>query len=206
MMASNQSSECPHDLGQAFWEEKWQNHATGWDIGHASPPIVQYFEQFQDKDAAILIPGCGNAYEAEFLVQQGFTDMTLIDIAPAATSRLRKKFANHENIKILCGDFFLHQGQYDLIIEQTFFCALPPEKRPDYARQCHRLLRPKGKIIGLLFNRAFDRKGPPFGGSTAEYKALFQPEFTIRAMEACYNSIPPRAGSELFINLVKKQN
>ena len=206
MITGNPHPEHHHDLGQAFWEEKWQTHATGWDIGYASPPIVQYFGQYPDKDAAILIPGCGNAYEAEFLVEQEFTDITLIDIAPEATARLREKFANHDHINILCKDFFQHQGQYDLIIEQTFFCALPPQKRPDYVRQCHSLLRPEGKITGLLFNRTFDRKGPPFGGSAAEYRALFQPAFDIRTMEVCTNSIPPRAGSELFINFVKRED
>jgi hypothetical protein len=35
---------------------------------------------------------------------------------------LQTKFGDNPNIKVICGDFFEHQGQYDLIIEQTFLC------------------------------------------------------------------------------------
>lgn len=194
-----------NDLEQLFWEEKWQSGVTGWDIGYPSPAIVQYLRQYPYKTAAILLPGCGSAYEASVLIEQGFTNITLIDIAPLATARLTRNLKSHKNVKILCEDFFQHQGQYDLIIEQTFFCALPPQKRQDYAQKCHQLLRNNGKIIGLLFNRTFDRKGPPFGGSATEYRDLFQSKYSIDIMESCYNSIPPRAGSELFIILKKKE-
>lgn len=204
MNTLSQNQDDTPDFGQQFWEERWQNRATGWDIGYAAPPIARYLLQYPDKDAAILIPGCGNAYEAGFLVEQGFTNVTLIDIAPKATALLRKKFEGHSTVKILCEDFFQHSGQYDLLIEQAFFCTLPPQKRPDYVAQCHRLLRHKGKITGLLFNRLFNRQGPPFGGSETEYRTLFNPCFDIRTMAGCYNSIAPRAGTELFINLVKK--
>jgi hypothetical protein len=55
-----------------------------------------------------------------------------------------------------------------------------------------------------LFDRTFDNPFPPFGGCPCEYKPIFEPYFTIKAMDECYNSIPPRANSEVFINLIKK--
>ena len=100
------------------------------------------------------------------------------------------------------GDFFEHQGEYDLIIEQTFFCALPPTMRQKYVWKMHQLLANKGKIAGLLFNRTFE-SGPPFGGSQEEYNLLFQQAFNFLKMEVCQNSATPRAGSELFIELQK---
>jgi copper chaperone CopZ len=74
--------------------------------------------------------------------------------------------------------------------------------RPKYVWKMHQLLAPKGKIVGLLFNRDFE-EGPPFGGNKVEYTNLFSGAFTIQKMEVCTNSVAPRANSELFIELEK---
>ena len=197
-------TQCDLPLDQTYWNTRWQREETGWDLGIASPAITEYMLQYTNKDAAILIPGCGNAYEAEFLIEKGFTNITLIDIAPEAVEKIKKRFEGKTQVRILCEDFFIHKGQYDLIIEQTFFCAIPPFKREEYAQKIASILRSKGKIIGLLFDKNFVEKGPPFGGCACEYKPLFNPYFEIHKMETCYNSITPRKKNELFINLVKK--
>lgn len=190
-------------LDQAFWNDRWKNKETGWDIGHASPALTKYADALLDKDIAILIPGCGNAHEARHLLQSGFTNITLIDIAPALVVSLQKELDQLE-INIICGDFFEHAATYDLILEQTFFCAIDPSLRPQYAQKMHQLLKPNGKIAGVLFSKIFDKQGPPFGGSKEEYIHYFNPYFHINKLESCYNSIAPRAGTELFMELEKK--
>lgn len=197
-------TQCDQPLNQAYWDAQWQNQKTGWDIGKASPAITEYMKQYSNKNATVLIPGCGNAYEAEFLVANGFSNITLVDISPKAVELLKAKFKNVPQIKVLCEDFFKHSCSYDLIIEQTFFCAIPPNRRKKYADKTSSLLNKNGKIIGLLFDKTFDQQGPPFGGCPCEYKPIFKDHFSIEKMEECYNSIPPRAGSELFIKLAKK--
>lgn len=189
---------------RSYWNERWEKSETGWDIGYPSPAITGYVSQYADKSAAILIPGCGNAYEAWFFVENGFTNVTLIDIAPKVVEDLRKKFSGNTSVKILCEDFFVHEGKYDLIVEQTFFCAIPVDRRKDYTEKASSLLNPGGKVIGVLFDRYFEQQGPPFGGSTDEYHSIFSPVFEIVKMEKCYNSIAPRKGTEVFINLHKK--
>ena len=193
-----------NQLDQSFWNSRWENQQIGWDIGTASPAIITFMAQYPDKHAAILIPGCGNAYEADWLLQNGFTNITLIDIAPKAVALLQEKYADKPEIKVILGDFFDHQGRYDLMIEQTFFCAIDPSLRTKYVAQSSALLKPSGKIIGMLFNTNFEKAGPPFGGNTSEYQALFETDFSIKTMENCYNSIKPRANTEVFINFVKK--
>ena len=173
-------------------------------MGQVSPPIAKFFESFHEKNAAILIPGCGNAYEAEFLNQLGFTNITLLDIASQAVEILHKRFSGISSIKVVEGDFFTHSGNYHLIIEQTFFCAILPKMRKKYVRQSHDLLKPQGRIVGVLFNKHFGFPGPPFGGHKEEYEQLFASHFKIVKMEKCYNSIEPRSGSEIFINLKRK--
>ncbi len=193
------------ELDEAYWSGRYSNHTTGWDIGAVSTPLKEYIDQLQDKNIAILIPGCGNSYEAEYLLQKGFSNITLIDISAVLCNNLEQKLQPYlsSGLKIICADFFELQGQYDLIIEQTFFCALDPTLRRAYLDKMHQLLKPGGKLVGVLFNRSFEG-GPPFGGSEKEYCELFQQQFNIAIMKECYNSIAPRKGAELFVKLVKE--
>jgi SAM-dependent methyltransferase len=191
------------DLGQQFWDNQYQSNSTGWDLGAVSPPLKAYIDQLQNKNLRILIPGCGNTYEAEYLLQQGFTNITLIDIAPTLVNKLKGKFKDNTNINILLGNFFEHNGTYDLILEQTFFCALNPSLRSAYRDKMLTLLEPGGKLAGLLFNKMFDKEGPPFGGSKQEYEQLFKTGFRFVTCEPCHNSVAPRAGAELFVILPK---
>lgn len=191
------------DLDKDYWENQWQNERTGWDLGQSSPAIEAYIEQHQNVHAKILIPGCGNAHEAEFLWDLGYRDITLLDISPKATKIISQKFENKPGIKVVCEDFFEHHGHYDLVIEQTFFCALPTLMRKKYARKMHEVLNENGRIIGVLFNRNFEKNGPPFGGSIPEYEFIFKKYFQIIKMEECFNSTKPRHGTEAFINLKK---
>ncbi|MFV8377983.1 methyltransferase [Flavobacterium sp. LB3R33] len=195
---------CDKPLDASYWESQYKAKTTGWDLGKVSPPIQIYVDTVDDKNCSILIPGCGNSYEAEYLLEQGFTNITVIDIAPTPVAVLKEKFKNNSNIQIILGDFFEHQGKYDLIIEQTFFCALPPFMRQKYVWKIHQLLADDGILAGLLFNRTFE-SGPPFGGSKEEYEMLFKDAFDFLKMDVSKNSIAPRANSELFIEL-KKNN
>jgi methyl halide transferase len=191
-------------FNQQYWNNRYETKATGWDLGRVSPPLQAYIDQLTDKNLRILIPGCGNTYEAAYLLQQGFTNITVLDIAPLLVAALQQQFAQELRIQIVEGDFFTHQGTYDLILEQTFFCAIDPSLRPSYAQQMHQLLVPGGKLVGVLFNREFEAAGPPFGGSAEEYLTYFEPYFTPLVFAPCYNSVQPRAGNELFAILQKK--
>ncbi|WP_115811047.1 methyltransferase domain-containing protein [Flavobacterium aquicola] len=186
-----------------FWNSQYLANTLGWDLGTISPPLKSYIDTLQDKNIRILIPGCGNSHEAEYLLEQGFTNITIIDIAPSLVEKLKTKFKNNLNITIVLGDFFEHQGEYDLILEQTFFCALPPAMRENYVSKMHQLLINEGIIAGLLFNRTFE-SGPPFGGSQEEYEILFKDSFHFLKIKVCQNSASPRAGTELWIEFQKK--
>ncbi|GAB5418663.1 MAG: methyltransferase domain-containing protein [Crocinitomicaceae bacterium] len=188
-------------LSADFWSDRYESDRTGWDLGQVSPPIQSYIDQLDDKDLHILIPGCGNGYEAEYLWNQGFKNVEVIDLAKAPLENLRKRCPEFPSDQLHQGDFFSHQGQYDLIFEQTMFCAIDPSLRQAYADQVHALLKPNGRLVGVLFNRDFDG-GPPYGGNKAEYQEYFS-SFSEKQMEPCYNSIEPRQGSELFVRIQK---
>jgi hypothetical protein len=187
-----------------YWENKYHENATGWDIGYASAPLTDYFNQLTDKKLKILIPGGGNCYEAEYLFEQGFENIFVIDIAEQPLKNLKARFPNFPDHHLIHDDFFNHLAKYDLIVEQTFFCALDPVLREKYANKMNDLLTENGKLAGLLFDFDLTEDGPPFGGSTPEYLQLFSEKFTIKKLERCYNSIKPRSGRELFFIFEKK--
>ncbi len=193
-----------HSLTAKYWDDRYLNNDFGWDLGTVSPPLKDYFDQLTDKNVFILIPGAGNAYEAEYLVNNGFNNVFVCDIAPAPLQNLLKRCPGIKADHLLLEDFFeLKNRQFDLIIEQTFFCAINKKLRKKYFEKANELLKPNGKIVGLLFNDALNEDKPPFGGSKEEYVNYFEDLFKANVYETAYNSIKPRAGRELFINLQK---
>ena len=191
-------------LNKDYWQGRWQSNQTGWDIGYASPPLAEYVDQLKDKDAHILVPGCGNAHDAEHLFQKGFTNFRVLDISPEPLALLKKRLPNLRDDQLVCSDFFHHEGQYDLILEQTFFCAIDPVLRSEYVKHASALLKPGGKLAGLLWSVPLNDTHPPFGGHADEYEQLFSPYFEIETMETAHNSIAPRAGRELFVIFKKR--
>ncbi len=190
-------------MSKQFWESRWQSKQIGWDLGKVSPPLKAYFDQLEDKNLKILIPGCGNAYEAEYLHKNAFSNVFIVEISEKAIKSFMTRYPEFPKSQIIQEDFFALQGTYDLIVEQTFFCAINPKLRRKYVQKMNDLLSSGGKLIGVLFNREFEG-GPPFGGSSNDYKALFSDYFNIITMADCHNSVSPRQGSELFIILQKE--
>lgn len=193
-------------LDTAYWSQRYQRAQTGWDIGAVSRPLQAYFDQLTDKNQRILIPGAGNAYEAEYLWKAGFSEVFVLDVAPEPLAHLRERCPSFPSEHLLHADFFDFQPEagFDLIVEQTFFCALLPERRPEYVRRMHHLLKRTGKLAGVLFQIPLNDDRPPFGGTPEEYRCYFETHFVLDTLETCYNSIPPRAGSELFLKALPK--
>lgn len=192
---------------QRYWTNRYEEGRTGWDIGYCSTPLKSYFDQLSNKELRILIPGAGNAYEAEYLFANGFKNVHVLDISALPLGALKKRQPDFPEEQLIQGDFFEHQGAFDLIIEQTFFCSFEPhiETRKRYAEKMNELLLPDGKLVGLWFKHPLTEDSKrPFGGSQKEYMNYFGPFFDVKVFEDCYNSIKPRMGNELFGIFVKK--
>lgn len=190
-------------LNKEYWGKRYESATTNWDIGEISTPLKDYIDQLKDKNSLILIPGAGNAYELDYLIEKGFQNVFILDYAKAPLDTILKRntaFQKH----LIHDNFFNHTGTYDLIVEQTFFCALYPNLRTNYAAKMYDLLSKKGKIFGLLFNFPLTEEGPPFGGSKEEYINLFSNSFSIKTLDIAYNSIKPRVNKELFFTFEKK--
>lgn len=191
-----------------YWSERYQEQLTGWDIGSSSLPLKTYIDQLNNKEMRILIPGAGNAYEAEYLFKNGFKNVFVMDISAIPLQNFKARVPEFPDKQLIQANFFEHRGKYDLILEQTFFCSFLPTKanRQLYAKTMAKLLKPNGKLVGVWFDIPLidntDKR--PFGGTQQEYWTYLAPYFTLKTFEKCYNSIKPRAGQELFGIFVKQ--
>ena len=187
---------------QEYWTKRYQEERTPWDIGYPSTPLKAYIDQLEDKAISILIPGAGNAYEAAYLWQEGFENVFVMDISEIPLKQFQVRHPDFPKDQLLLENFFRHSTQYDLILEQTFFCSLVPtdEIRNRYARHMASLLKPNRRLVGVWFDipltGGLDNR--PFGGDKELYLSYLEPYFETITFEPCYNSIPPRKGNELF--------
>lgn len=186
-----------------YWGQRYQQANTPWDMGQVSPPLTAFLQNWQNRQSRILIPGAGRAHEAAWLWENGYDQVWVAEVAEEPLQALEQRVPGFPAERLLHQDFFDLRGQYDLILEQTFFCALPPDWRPRYAQKMAELLPRGGHLAGVLFSFPLSEDGPPFGGSREEYLQYFHPYFKIFRMENCYNSIAPRLGSELFFHLIR---
>ena len=193
---------------QFYWTQRYQKQNMGWDIGYASTPLEEYIDQLEDIRISILIPGAGNAYEAEYLWQQGFQNVFVLDVSEFPLNRFKERNPDFPVAQLLLADFYEHENEYDLILEQTFFCSFVPteENRKAYAKHMAKLLKPNGKLVGVWFDIPLtgNMEKRPFGGDKNLYLSYLNPFFETITFERCNNSIPPRKGSELFGIFKKK--
>ncbi|MEM9325920.1 MAG: SAM-dependent methyltransferase [Bacteroidota bacterium] len=189
-------------LDAAYWQRRYKEGQTGWDVGGITTPLKEYFDQLVDKEVRVLIPGAGNAYEAAYLHERGFTNVYVLDFAEIPLQNFARKIPSFPSEHLIREDFFSHAATYDLIIEQTFLSAIAPSQRIAYTGKMMDLLEPGGRLVGVLWGVPMRSDAPPYGGSAEIYRELFQ-GFQQEILEPAYNSIPPRAGAELFIKLRK---
>jgi len=169
--------------------------------------MKDFIDQLPSKNLKILVPGAGNAYEVGYLHEQGFNSVYALDISEKPLHDFQQRHPDFPKDQLLVGDFFdLELNDFDLVLEQTFFCALLPKERESYAQKMRSLLKEDGLLAGLFFDFPLTEKGPPFGGSLEQYRTLFSTYFHIRKLERAYNSILPRQGTELFFIFEKKSD
>jgi len=83
-----------------FWNNLYKIGVTGWDIGYIATPIKEYFAQITDKNLKILIPGAGNGYDVEYLYQQGFKNVFILDFAEKAIQNFKIRISQFPDEQI----------------------------------------------------------------------------------------------------------
>ncbi|MDA1190782.1 MAG: methyltransferase domain-containing protein [Candidatus Poribacteria bacterium] len=193
----------------AFWQGRYESGKfidsaqTGWDLEQPAPPIRSYLA---GRGASLakgraLVVGCGRGHEAVLFAQNGW-DVVGIDFAPAAI-----RFATEQADALGVAATFLQRDlftirhefaqAFDAVIEHTCFCAIDPARREEYVKTVAAVTKPGGVYIALFF-AVLPPDGPPFPTSVEEVLSCFGPYFEEETLFVPDDSVPSRAGEELF--------
>lgn len=166
------------------WQHQYDTGDTPWDKGSPAPALVQYLAH-SPITGRVLVPGCGTGQDVKAIGAAGADHVTGLDIAPGAVERARRFLAGTPHTEALAGDLFqdCHRpplaGQFDAVWEHTCYCAIPPERRGEYAEAIAAALKPGGRLIGVFYLNPWDEgedqtQGPPFGTGLEELIRNFE--------------------------------
>ncbi|MFT4177261.1 MAG: methyltransferase domain-containing protein [Luteolibacter sp.] len=197
----------PHDEipRMTDWELQYRTGETPWDKGRAAPPLLEVLERgilAEWGNREILVPGCGVGHDVRALAARGFRPVGL-DISPTAVKRA-EAFPKTGPEIYEAGDFFdpaWREGKsFAGWWEHTCFCAIPPERRPDYAKAAGSLVEAGGLLAGVFYLTPNDPgeedDGPPFNATIGEIRGLFAPWFDFLDGWVPRNTYPGRKGRE----------
>ncbi len=189
------------------WQEHYESNDLGWDLGQVAPAFVKLWQEEKLPLGKVLVPGCGRGHEVVFLAENGF-EVTAIDFSKGAVTYLENALKERSlNGRVLHQDFFAlddsHDGIYDLVLEQTFFCAISPRQRSDYVLNVDRILRPGGMLVGLFYHT--DKEGgPPYNTTREDIETHFLEKFEIQQLDKTSLSAEQRKDKEWLGILQKK--
>jgi SAM-dependent methyltransferase len=102
---------------------------------------------------AVLDTGCGVGY-GTFMLAKKARETLGVDYSMPALARARERYAapHLSYARMDCQRLALRSGSFDLVVSFEMFEHL--EHGEDYLRECHRVLRPGGRLILSTPNRA----------------------------------------------------
>lgn len=141
-----------------FWNAKWRNNETGFHLKETNPFLRRHWASLKSTvDDAVFIPLCGKSNDIVWLAQHSkqvvgvelskkAVDEFLADNGITPTIRHTEHFIEfrHENITLLCGDFFRLSPDdiagCQFIYDRASLIALPTDMRQAYIDKLHTLM------------------------------------------------------------------
>lgn len=195
-----------------WWSELYQTGDTRWDGGGPHPLLDTLIPPLKISRSRVLVLGCGAGHDAAWWEKRGHI-VTAVDFSEEALKHARGLYGESETLRWVQADAFklptAWTSRFDLIFENTMFCAIPPSRREELVRVWWRMLSPRGRLIGFV--PVMDKQtGPPYGVSEWEMrrrlldapvgsaKSLKRARFLPLLWNREKNSIEKRLGHELF--------
>jgi methyl halide transferase len=169
----------------SFWEGLYASSQDGWELGEPAPSLAAWLDAGSSvaPGAHVAVPGAGRGHDARLLARRGYR-VTGFDFAEMAVAEARR-LAEREGVpaEFEQRDIFALGSSYDqafdLVWEYTCFCAIDPDRRPEYARVLHDILKPGGSLLACFYPLREGTDGPPFPVSRAGIEAALAPYFDI---------------------------
>ncbi|KAJ7561300.1 hypothetical protein O6H91_03G022900 [Diphasiastrum complanatum] len=190
------------------WEHLWKEGVTPWDVKGVTPVISHLLQENKIREGLALVPGCGSGYDVVAMASPTRRVIGL-DISKTVVELARERAAlspNSEFIEIQNADFFTYAPpvKFDVIFDYTFFCAMKPSLRPEWAKKMAELLASDGELITLMFPVGDYEGGPPYAVSLEAYMKVLQPwAFKVLSVDDNIPSVPPRKGFESLVRWAK---
>lgn len=175
----------------SYWEQRYQEGRTGWDLGGPTPLFVDVLKQASDgalqplPPGRILVVGCGRGHDVLLFARYGF-DALGVDFAPSA---VQAGMAAAQAARLVERARFLEANMFDLpqqypshfdyVLERACYCAVDPGDRRRYVAAVAALLKPGGRVLGQFFLGPQRRPGPPFATSVEEIRMFFADSFEV---------------------------
>jgi methyl halide transferase len=196
------------------WEQKYRSGDIPWDKGAPAPPLLEWILSRGPMLGSVLVPGCGFGYDVRAIAQASpGAHVVGLDVAVSAINRARQ-FALSGQETYQLADFFdlpaELSNRFEWVFEHTCFCAIRPQRRPDYVRGVIRALKPEGSLLAIFFLNPWDpgeapeEGGPPFPVTRLELDSLFGRHFDLVEELMPQTAYPEREGREI-IRLLRKR-
>lgn len=201
------STKIRNGYKQEDWARHYSEHDLTWDIAEPSPPLVRLWNDGKLKAGKVLAPGCGQGHEVVFFAERGF-EVVAVDYVPAALELAGQNLKKKNLTARLLGQSFFdldssHDGSYDWMFEQTFFCAIDLSDRTRYVQAARRILKPGGVLVGLFYETG-EEGGPPWNTTEENILESFSDGFAVECLEKSEHSTERRQGREWLAWLRKK--
>ncbi|KAF5733951.1 thiol methyltransferase 2-like isoform X3 [Tripterygium wilfordii] len=183
------------------WDRCWEEGLTPWDLGKPTPILLHLHKTGALRKGRALVPGCGSGYDVTAIAcpERYVVGLEISDKAIKKAVDLSSTSPNAKYFTFLKADFFSWSPTelFDLIFDYTFFCAIEPEMRSEWAHQIQKFLKPEGELITLMFPISHHVGGPPFKVSIADYEEVLHP-MGFKAISIVDNqlAVGPRRGRE----------
>ena len=144
---------------KAHWENIYQTKQLTEVSWYQPKPITAlgYIAKANlPKDAAIIDMGGGDSFLADYLLEEGYTDITVLDIAQAAIERAKARLgANAAKIQWIVADAanFTPTRQYDFWFDRAAFHFLTNDADiANYTRAAAMAIKPGGHLVVGTFS------------------------------------------------------
>ncbi|KIJ95291.1 hypothetical protein K443DRAFT_683129 [Laccaria amethystina LaAM-08-1] len=194
------------------WDLAWRENVTPWDAGDVQPSLKEAVESSGiefPREGRALVPGCGSGYDVFYFASVLGYDSLGLDGAQTAfdvANKLRElqpaSLASKTEFRI--EDFFKFkvsdEERFDIVLDHTFFVAIPPYLRISWGRQMAALVKPGGYLITLVYPiDEFIESGPPYFVRPEHYLEPLGSDFVKVLDKIPEKSSPNHVGRERLV-------
>ncbi|CAO2829811.1 unnamed protein product [Amaranthus hypochondriacus] len=145
----------------SYWNKRYKDEDSPFDWYQKYPALAPLIHLYLSPDSSkhILIVGCGNSTFSESMAADGFEDIVNIDISNVVIEEMKKKYANHPNLKYITmdvRDMSDLTGSFDAVIDKgtldSILCGNDSrENATKMLKEVGRALKDKGIYILITY-------------------------------------------------------